>query len=743
VVSSDGLGWDLLLGSDVMIDPVTLSVMLRPLCTKPEWASTTSGAYARLAKTDYTLVTPTAWVENPRKVAGDIYLESRGVNELVRTTATWPVNRPFFLSFYVFGTGSENAVALECGWGPPGDPGSVDLRVSKGGEVEVYKSGEKVGVYSVDNGRSLPLGSWRTGKSQKLAQQTIDLLLIPCRSRDLLVTSNLGGGFCHTFTDLPQTGPTTTNTITPASYFWWSVPAGKASVQCAPMMFAESGTVFGPETALRYAPNAPRTFGFLRASHPAGYGTQAAASSLVKASDLTAYTPDGVTTDVRLKVDLTGDGESTVFLYAVDAVMPRTVTTTADTPFDLMPHVTELELEVPEDGPATMQFAAYNPAALAAAGMDRPEELQERPVRLAVDPGGEADLVDVFRGTTVEFPVVTIGKGRGYQKARHIWWDCEDREREFELFSFIDTVPFDGLALTDVMEDLVTMPGFDVADTDIDADTLEIPFSPGVSSGDWQYIPERGDNVAGWLKRLRDEFAATTLTGWAPTAAGYKWRYKDPALLPTSPNMNLYQSTADAQAAGLTSDFWRQRTVRGLRQITRGTEANQVLVVGYDPRTRRHIPRQFNDAASLNPTLSGAARPRNWQGRRNTYQLLEPRISTDAAAERARDILGERLTEVRDLWEMQSDFLIIYPSGVPIWKGDVLRIYQKGSTTEEWARFRVLALRMRVVSHAEGRAPVREAEYLLRRLPVPDGGWDDEEDEEDEEGEGEVEGGEV
>ncbi|RYG20128.1 MAG: response regulator, partial [Chitinophagaceae bacterium] len=103
----------------------------------------------------------------------------------------------------------------------------------------------QLGTYiNVDNN-----GKTQRGKNA-LAGSFVNLSLIPCRARDLLVLSDFSGGsggFSHTFADLSANNAV--QEITPeGAHFWWRVPSGKASVQVAPMRFETAGIAYGAYT---------------------------------------------------------------------------------------------------------------------------------------------------------------------------------------------------------------------------------------------------------------------------------------------------------------------------------------------------------------------------------------------------------------------------------------------------------------------------------------------------------------
>lgn len=697
VLSMDGTSFDLAVGENVYIDPVTRTAMLLPLPLSAAWRTTFTGDYARLTKADYTLLTAAQWYENPRRAAGDVYLQSRGPQpEVVTTTATYPANQPVFLSAHV--PGFEDLTdqdVLVCGWGTEAEAGSVWVRFRASGAAAVYKGADLVGVYDWQGERYDSANS--KGRPQSRAGKTVDFLLLPCRRRELLVVTS-DGGFTHAFADLDAASET--NEITPGASFFWRVPTGQACVQCAPCRFAQTGKVYSPVITTRYPPALGQTFGYLYARDRVGplAPTTGESSALVTAA-LGSYTPDGAEDQLRIETTLTGDGDASPGLYAVDAISARTTTTTADQPFDITCRLKELVITVPETGGATATMRLSDPDALEAAGLEQPEDIGDRPFRIAVGGAIPADpeeepgpVVDVLRGV-VERPTITEGRRSGNTK---LDYNLLDREQEFVDYTFADTLPYDGLALTATIEDLVKTAGFEAADCLISVDAFELPSSPGMSQAQWELLPQRGDTVAQWLERLHADFAATWVRGWVPTLSGYKYRFQDPADLGAGPHAVLYRDVADGVAAGLTRTMAMKRRVLSLTREKVRAEANQVIVVGQDPRTLRYLTAQYDDAAAQDPTTAPASRPVNWAGKVRRTQHLDPAITTQAAADRAKDILAARLASARTYGIFQaSDFLIRHSDDRPIWKGDVIRVFECGgfnSATDPYRDYRVVAI---------------------------------------------------
>ena len=685
IVSADGPYWDVRASTNVLLDPATSTLMLMPLPLTPAWQTTFTGNYARYAMASYTLTTSAAWVEapGPHGDTADTYLIGLGTNEAVKTTATFSVNQAVYLSQFITGAEDDQTACIECGWGTKGSAGSVWIRIYRNGDVDIFKGTDTtvpVGSYDLHGGGGAGFLTRPSKGASSIAGRFHSFCLIPCRGRELLFITNFGEGFSHTFEDLDS--QVDTNTITPASFFWWQALNGQPHVQFAPLRYASSGTGYGSKVKLRYAPASPRVFDPIPAHQ---VFTGATASYGVAKADTTAYSPDGVTRDVRAYVNLSSDGTKTPFIYAIDLLMAATTTTTADAPFDVMPYAKKLSLSVPENGPATVEITCKSPVALEAAGLEKALIIGDRPFRVAMNG------IDLIRGR-MEKPKTTLAL---YDPAAEIVFSGSDRDKDLEDYYFPDTLPYDGLQLKDVILDLSTSTGAALTDMDITPDTFRLPFLPSVSEGDWQLLPQRGDTPGGWLTKLRQDYAATWISGWCPTLTGYKRRFRRPDTLSTTPVMELFESHTDAAAFGIVSNLRSRRTIRALRLMPEAAEANQVIVIGYDKRTRQYIPSQYDDAASQAPGTAPGSRPDNWRGFTSRYQFIAPaEISSQQAADRARGIISDRITTGRDIIEIDCDFLIRATDNRPLWKGDVLRLYL-GRVTEAFVPrgdYRILAI---------------------------------------------------
>lgn len=709
VASADGTSSDLpVCDNTIYIDPATNTAMLAPLCFRPNWRTTFTGDYTRFRKSDYTFAEPAAWVENQPRGAGDWFIESLGINDPAYLTAATATNQPMFVSAYIHEPSSTDGYfILECGWNR-GAANELTIRLMVNGDIEIVKNSAVVGRFN----RKEPSYKNNHGAASNasIGQKFVSFALIPCRRRELLIVTDWGQSFSHAFDDLDVTLPTESNVIIPPGNFYWYVPFGKASVQVAPIKFETSGSIYGAPVEFRTPPPTGTTFAAKRSNDRVGLGSASisAAYSLVK-EDLSAYTPDGVIDTARVKIALTGDGNGSEGIYAVDCYSDPTTYSTADAAVDVTCAIGDLSLSVDERGRTTCRLSARRKN-LVDAGVDRPHLTNGRTIRIAL--GATGDEVDIFRGTLKAPQITYLANDK---TADHDWselqYEGQDRSAITEAME-LRTYPYDGLDLHDAILDLHTLTGFAGDPYQIDDPAFELPYSPAVSTGEWALLPERGDSPGQWIEKIRSDFSASYITGWVPTLSGYAWRYVDPYALSATPVLTLYQSTQDAIDAGVSATLAHSRVVRGLAEHYEPPEANQITVVGQDPKTRLLITATYNDDASQDASLDPADRPENWVGHVLTITHPDPTLMTSDAVGRAGLTLAQTTMPGRNLIEFDSDVLVDDATDRPLWISDAVKIMEPDGTTEK-GTYRIIAIpRMDFDLEAPSRAVWREARYV-------------------------------
>jgi hypothetical protein len=621
------------------------------------------------------------------KASGDYFLQSLNVTERVTTTAAVGTNQAMYLSLYVPTLKDlDETVILKCGWGV-GTAGAVEVWASANGRFQVWKNGVMVGQY--DTGGSPVAADYRAAKTASPGNQFMSIMMIPARNRELLVTTNVGVAFTHVFTDLDAN---TVNTITPNATFSWIVPAGQASVQCAPIKFKTSGYIYTPIKSLRYAPPVGASFASTSAYGTIGSGSPAGAYTIVK-TDGSAYTPDGTIKDVRLKVALSGSGAGTLGIYAIDMTYDAAPANTYNGAVNVTNAIKSLNLSVGEDGRATVKLSAHRKW-LSDAGVQQPQITSDRPIRIALSDGAVTPTyVDIFRGTLMPPSITYFNADQTPNKDYSVLeFEGQDRSRDLDLTYIVESLPYDGFTLDSTVADLLKQAGYTLSGhRDVDSTAFNIPYTPAISQGKYSLAPDYGDTVGGVLDKVKTDFFATWVTGWFPSTAGYRYTFRDVNSLGTSPVMNLYLTTAGATTAGLSGDLAWKRTVRAMTAQYELPEATSVTVKGQDPSTMLLYTKSTANASAELAGTAPASRPANWRGRPCLYELRDPALTTQASVNQAANILYTRLTTGRVLVEFECDFLVLTTTNRPIWLTDVVRIYEADGTTVR-GDYRIIAI---------------------------------------------------
>lgn len=651
--------------SDIWIDPLTQTVMLKPAPLKAAWITTGTGIYARTAKSGFTFVTSSKWIETTDRFAADYWIEYRPAagdsSEIVYTTASLAKNRGVVIGWFNNQLGGDNATYIECGFGNSPAAG-VSLRIYPGGRVEVWKDAVFVGDGTLEG---------LDGQKPTKGRQFYQAIILPYRRKELLVLLSDGTAYRHVFDDIDEDD--VDPTITPNAKFWFQIPkpSGAAEVpftkiQFAPLSFTTSGTAY--TKTLTFA-EAPLT-GLARTVTPyydvPGYGTSNGTLTLVEKNLSGSFTANSIKRQAAMKLELTGDGTATRFFYATNVVFDAAFANTSSAEEeDLTPNVVALSLDVPEgpDG-ARAVMEIVNPGDYSASGI---LEHSNRPAFVDL---GSVRLVEGVTEPAQWHEAIS-------DEARHASIVVREQWRLLENYRFQDSVPLDGVDLADAWEMIAKAAGIPVAQLDIEDPLYTLPTGPGASQGDWSVLIRPGDTAAEWMLRLRDNYAGDWFMSFVPTLTGPELKITSPATLDDTPKKTLYSNRAAALAAAVpAADVWKV-LYRAYDEHRIEPEANDVRVTGRDPRTRLPIQAFARDTASQNPTTAPSARPSNWVGEVRRFGWTDPALSSIAACTQAVDLLSNRLMRSRMLVEFESEFLL-GASDVPLWKGDALTLSSVG-----------------------------------------------------------------
>lgn len=676
-------------------DPVKGQVLLRPMVLHSAWNEGASGNYARSQLSEWTADAAWVQIQNETAPMGDYWfqlsataLADETAGRQIVLNSNLEANRGVYLAWYNYSDRGD-FVAMECGWGTGEADATVAIRFYANGDVEVYRSGV---FYSYGSIGSSMVRPDLDESAATTANSTVGVILMPWRRRELLIYGvTTGEGVSVAFDDMTEEGG---EDITNASPFYVYCPFGAAMVQFAKLKFPTTGTATSKVQTFPEAPaGAASGYNGVFADLPAGTGVSMA---LRNKANTGAYSTSEL--DARLRVTLTGDGSFTPSVYAAAWEYEATTAATADEEQDVSDWVREMTLDASDTVESTtLSLEIVDPADLASStGVDL-EAHSNRPIRVYGDDGGV-----LFQGVTGAARAI---EGLGDPTTR-LRVECRDLWSLLERYTFRSPATFDAMSLTQAFSYLASLVGMTASVSDA-GDDYVIGLD-GAAGSRLATVVESGETAAEWFQRLHETYCAT----WRVWIADTVIHVKDPADLATATPLTLYETISDAAAAtdAATAPF---RVFRNLERGKVEPEANDVQVLGWDPRSDRPLRARLSDADSANPTTAVASRPSNWLGTLVSYGLVEPAIRSMAVAERCCRLLFDRLTVAREVGEWESDLL--YSGGAWLRPGSTVTLDGPSLTY----LIRSVRLTTRLES-AEG-PPFREARYMGDL--VPSTGW--------------------
>lgn len=684
--------------------------MLQPGPVNSGWTTSTTGIFAKWGAGAFSTLTDSGnWVGSAIDLGGDFtqYKGPGGNTSGLQgiSSATLPADQGMVVEYFPYKLTNGRVSQIEFGWSNTGDGTvGVSMRIYSDGSAEVWKNNYLVGSYS-GGGNSpnyfdqmMAMGATLGGGAQP--GQPIGynrVMLIPCRDRELLVVSSGGASFCHVFQDLPE--GTGGQTILDNATFWFFVPSPVgANLRFAYLQFQQSGTCFGAPSNWRLTP-------------PSGSPTMQIYRDLTGAGSVSGSVvtpptnPYSLAHPQQIELSLTGVSAGTLpavspFVYAARAYYSSG---TASTPalgtggLELLPYSTACRFEVSDTiGGTRVTLGLMQPLAIGTAistalsGAGSPEAMEQqlltechRPLQIFDEVGmmlnGVAEPARWTDGFAFDDTVSgsPLTAANSYDRVQEIEIEVRDKWKLAEEFLFSDPAPLDGLTLSAAYLLVASTIGIPSGEVYVSATAASFTIPEGApSGGEFAFLCDVGDKGSEILDRLHQTYASTWFHGFRPQPSGPpRLCLIDPADatssgLPSSASLTLYESVEAASAGGISAGSEWKSLYRSFKQTVLEPEANDLCVVGRDPRGGKPIVAHKADAGSQDPTVGIALRPSNWLGSVKKYSWIDPGITTIGSAQYALDFLFTRLTAPRMLVEWECEYL---PG---LWRGDLVSLHR-------------------------------------------------------------------
>lgn len=703
---------------DTWIDPITGTLMLMPLPLLSAWQSTSSGDFARLGLSDLTVITGANWLEHNANGLASKYIHGKSatVQEAIRTTASQSAGQPMYLSAKVSSSDSEDRVLFDVGWGYTGRATPTDTIANRAVYLKVYTSGA-VDVYF--NGTLSSSGSLApTGQTSgsTINDQWLKLLLIPMGTGILIYSTN-GGGF---FWERPDLEPGEEDpVITPAADFWW-YSYGAATVEVAPIRFRTSGWRLSLGCEFASAPE-PGDAQLHRAYRD---GPTGAAAVFVEYEDAsTEFVPDGIKKQCHVKYTLTGDGDSTPFIYAVHSIYDlENGETDGSEEKDISPYIHRAGFDVSETGEISADIEIVRP-------QDLDDELGEvphletqsmRPVLLRV---GEVDFMDMV---VMERPKVSRGLYRNADKIQMRLGGLYELLRRKQ---FRDFYPLDQATVSGALLRLCQQSGIPEERTDIESFTdLNIGEFTRPSKGEFHALIKPNDTAAQWWEFIFREYLQDCHWCERPTADGSTkltvYSVDNRPLLATPYEIfdTMEAATDHLEGIGIEGDeAFLQAPTRVFRTVDSyglPAEAGEVWVSGMNRKDRKPIEVSSTIDEIVDPRIKPSERTADWTGDRLKYHFDSKALATQSQCEDALSRLVRRLTYGRELIEIEIDMMIDPETGVPLWTGDVVKVTLREDDPADYTIVRFGGEFLREFDGTDQESPiiVRPCRYVLEKI---------------------------
>jgi hypothetical protein len=684
--------------SQVYKDPITNVVMLAPLHTTPEFSTTFSGNYARMGAGDITY-NATYWQILNNSLAGDIYFQGKWnmasppaqQDITLNTTAALSANTPMFISMHTPISNSSNHLELlRICYGVYANANRTEFVFMKDGSCYVYRGKDAttgapicVGFYNEQNdGTPNTTNNKGETKSKDQSNGYLNVTIMPIKDREILVHTNTGLGFSHTCTDL--TDGVYNQTILSADKLYVWTPNTGATIQLYKIRYKTSGTFYGSQVKFAYPPPVGATFTSKSYYSAAGIvvGASATGTYDLVNPNFTTFVPNGTNQDVKIRVNLTGDGNGSLAVEATDVYYDATALTTSNSPIDITTALTSLTISTEENGPATIRFTTRRKKIVDLA-VPNYNINTDRPIEVKIG------SVSIFRGV-LEAPKITYEEADLINSASLLEYNGQDRTADFNTMMMYAAVPYDNNTFDTIIKDLGLQCGYAASNFNISTSTFVVPKSPEIAKSKYNFIPEFGDTVGKKIDDLHSTYAITFKKGWFPSSTGYKYNFLDPSTLSTTPKITIYPSITDAAAALVPNALIHNRYYYEFNVKYESPEATAVSVLGVTPGKNQLIISRQRDSAAETPGTAPASRPRNWAGKPIDFIYTDPSITNQTAADQAKNALYSRLTQGRILAELRGPLYVDNVTNVPLWITDVIRVYNPNMSS--YSDYRIISI---------------------------------------------------
>lgn len=653
--------------SGVFVDPVTATLWLKPRCFSDAWYTGASGLDAKLRLTDFG--SPSGFAEYDAWGNGAGYYLVGPANSTIQTTASYAVNTGFVVQLFSFSAGAEG-VALECGWGAgTALDGDTAVRVYNSGQCEVWRGGVKVASGQL----------WGSSAGQQSQNDVVRVVMIPGRVRELLILSGEGSGIRAIMPDIDEAS--TSPAIVPAGKFWLRCPDITTQALVAPLKFETSGSSVSETYLMSEAPDPLDTRELYDNQSWAGgsgvawriYGNQsyrtgntdAASITAVQADGSTAFSATGSARQIRIKIALSGDGNSSPAIYGGEIGFATKVADTDDSElYDATSSVTALDLNIPDGGEGASAAVELCLDSSILAGVAALKTQFNRPVAVS---WGSVLALDGFSGA----PTLTRGVS---ELAGSLTMEVFDPVEALKQYQIRDLKPFAGMHVSrasgrSAIAAILGLIGWPTSRMSLENSTVPIgDIAPDVC-GEWTESGDVGATAWELLRRLMEDYLGGWHYGFEPSATGYVFVTKSPTTLAAQPSaVTLYWDEAAAILAGIpAADAWRFLYRSHKRDIVK-IEANEIVVTGVDARSGLAIQSIKRDLTSQDPTIAPSARPSNWVGQVWRAGVINRGFSSQAVTDGSASLLFDRGSVARTIDSFECEMLFD-GDDVPVWRG--------------------------------------------------------------------------